>query len=364
MLKRSRGLLAFALVTGTLTACGDTSGPERMSAFDAEAVLDDYRTLDSILASEEWKGFLALGGAVSNGTFGADMERVLSGAAALRSVRGPADARALALQLTGRSAVPQHAAATPVISPVHRGKTFVYDGELGRYVIDPDREGAPATGVRFLVYAESSGRPDPEQEIGYADLIDEGDGSTQDIALRLSLVQAGQTILDYRTTLDETGGHGAVTVDGFLRNEQDRLDFDIDVRGTESGAAAAVDISFRMAVESRAFEILGTVAGAKQSGGETGAVDVAVRHGSDSLRMAVSATGTMIEGTAFVDGEPFAEISGDPHAPTFTRPGGGTLSGMEMLVLYRVVDVVEDVFDLFEDLLDPIDELVILAVIL
>jgi len=229
-------------------------------------------------------------------------------------------------------------------------------------VVDPTRMDAPATGVRFIVYAESGGRPDPSRETGYADLVDEGDGSAQDIALRLAVVQDGGTILDYRTTLDETDGRGTVTVDGFLRNEQDRLDFDLDVQGTGSGAAGTVDISFRMAVEGRAFEILGAVSGAKQ--GEGGDVDVTVRHGPDSLRLDASATATTIAGTAYVNGEPFVEISGDPAAPTFRRPGGAALSHAEMLVLYRVVDVVEDVFDLFEDLLDPIDELVILAVIL
>ncbi|MGD8276632.1 MAG: hypothetical protein PVH00_01340 [Gemmatimonadota bacterium] len=360
MSNRSRGLLAFALLTGTLTACSDTMGPDRNPAFDADAMLADYQAVDAVLASDGWKGFLAMGSAVSNGTFGAGIEATLSSVAALRSVRGTADARALALQLTGTPGAPLHAASAPVISPLHRGKTFVYDGELGRYVVDPDRTGAPGNGVRFIVYRDVGGRPDPAQETGYADLIDEGDGSVQDIALRLAVVQDGATILDYATTLDETDGTGTVTVDGFLRNGSDRLDFDVDVQGTGSGA---VDIAFRMAVEERAFEILGTVAGAAQGGG-SGDVDVTVRHGDASLRMDASATASSITGAAYVNGDPFVEISGDPDSPTFTRPGGGTLSRAEALLLYRVVDVVEDVFDLFEDLLDPIDELVILAVIL
>ena len=360
---RSRGLLGFTLLAGALTACADTTGPALKAPFDAEAVLADYGTLDSILASDGWKGFLAMGGAVSNGRFGAGIEAALEGAGALRTVRGAADARALALRLTGSIDAPLHAASAPVISPLHRGKTFVFDGEQRRYVVDPARSGAPESGVRFIVYAESGGQPDPSRETGYADLIDEGDGSAQDIALRLAVVQDGGTILDYRTTLDETDGTGRVTVDGFLRNGQNRLDFDLDVQGTGSGAAGTVDISFRMAVEERAFEILGAVSGAKQGVG-SGAVDVTVRHGSDSLRLDASVTATAIVGAASINGQPFVEISGAAAAPTFTRPGGGALSQAEMLVLYRVVDVVEDVFDLFEDLLDPIDELVILAVIL
>ena len=40
-------------------------------------------------------------------------------------------------------------------------------------------------------------------EIGYADLIDEGDGSVEDIALRFICVQNGIEVLNYATTLDE-----------------------------------------------------------------------------------------------------------------------------------------------------------------
>jgi hypothetical protein len=35
----------------------------------------------------------------------------------------------------------------------HAGTTFVYDGEEGRYVGDPEATGAPANGVRFVLYA-------------------------------------------------------------------------------------------------------------------------------------------------------------------------------------------------------------------
>jgi hypothetical protein len=37
---------------------------------------------------------------------------------------------------------------------------------------------------------------------------------------------------------------------------------------------------------------------------------------------------------------------------------------VEALVLRQMVDSAEDVFDLFEDLLDPMDELILLALIL
>ena len=355
----SRGCLALAFLAVTVTGCETATGPDE-GAFDARAALADYQALDAILASDGWRGFLAMGGAVSFPSVAPGAEFAVAGAQSLRVFRGAGDARSFAARLAGAGATPLHAASAPVISPLHRGRTLVYDAELGRYVVDPDRTGAPATGVRLIVYQSVAGKPDPAHEIGYADLIDEGDASAEDIALRLVVVSGERTVLDYRTTLDESGGHGRITVDGFLRDEDDQLDFEIDVSGSEG----ALDVAFRMAVESRSFEIEGAVAGAKQGESETGDIDVSVAHGGESFRVALTGTPTSLGGTVYLNGNPFVEVSGHPAAPAFARLGGGALTQLERLVLYRVVDIVEDVFDLFENLLDPIDELVILAVIL
>jgi hypothetical protein len=354
----SRGCLALAFLAVTVTGCETATGPDE-GAFDARAALADYHALDAILASAGWRGFLAMGGAVSIPSVAPGAEFAVAGAQSLRVFRGAGDARSFAVRLAGAGAS-LHAASTPVISPLHRGRTLVYDAVLGRYVVDPDRTGAPATGVRLIVYQSVAGKPDPAHEIGYADLIDEGDASAEDIALRLVVVSGERTVLDYRTTLDESGGHGRITVDGFLRDEDDQLDFAIDVSGSEG----ALDVAFRMAVESRSFEIEGAVAGAQQGEGETGDIDVSVAHGGESFRVDLTGTPTSIGGTVYLNGNPFVEVSGHPDAPVFARPGGGALTQLERLVLYRVVDIVEDVFDLFDNLLDPIDELVILAVIL
>ena len=48
----------------------------------------------------------------------------------------------------------------------------------------------------------------------------------------------------------------------------------------------------------------------------------------------------------------------------FKTPSGGDINGGEALVLWRIFDITEDVFDLFQDLVEPIAELVIIAVIL
>jgi hypothetical protein len=48
----------------------------------------------------------------------------------------------------------------------------------------------------------------------------------------------------------------------------------------------------------------------------------------------------------------------------FTTPSGDAINGAQALVLWRIFDITEDVFDLFEDLIEPIAGLVIIAIIL
>ena len=84
--------------------------------------------------------------------------------------------------------------------------------------------------MRFLTYEPMGAEPDPSRPTGHVDLIDLGDAAAG-VALQLVVVQGDMTILDYQTTLTGADGNGRVTVDGFLRNAQDQLDFGIDVRG-------------------------------------------------------------------------------------------------------------------------------------
>ena len=96
---------------------------------------------------------------------------------------------------------------------------------------------------------------------------------------------------------------------------------------------------------------------------ETGSVELNINHGSESLKVDVTATDRTIAGEIHLNGGLFVTISGNPEDPTFTKPSGD-LTETDVLVLLRVVDVVEDVFDFVEDLVDPVDEILILAIIL
>jgi hypothetical protein len=322
---------ALPLIIVTLAACQDTNAPDSLQQLNTTRALADYDAMDAIRQSAGWRGFqLAAPQMAAKAGF-------IRGDVALRSI--------------------------PLISDSNRGKTFIYDAARHDWVIDAARTGAPANGVRFITYEPKGAEPDATKPIGHADLIDLGT-ATSGVALRLVVVEGALTILDYQTTLEGSDGSGHVSVAGFIQNTRDKLDFDIDVRGQNSGGIERGDIEFDLGIATREFRVTGDVSGEKQNGVESGTVDLTVRHGASSFTVDIANTRGTMSGDIALNDSPFALISGPAQQPVFKKPNGENIGGAEALVLWRIFDVTEDVFDLFEDLIDPIDELVVWAFIL
>ena len=356
---RTLRLAAVTALVCAAAACETGTAPDFGLDFGDAAA--DYAALDTLFASAGWAGFQALEARTPFGASPAAIE-------AVGSLSGARSGRTFAVELTQRmrAAAAGGPALAPIISATHRGKTFVYDATLDTYVVDSTRTGAPANGVRFVVYeVDLLGTPMVGGEIGHADLIDEGDASTRDVALRLRVVAHEVTVLEYATTLEIGLGSGELTVTGFLQGEHgERLDFDLDAVGTHFLDYSTLDLTFALAVEPRDFSILGEVTGARDGVEGEGDVDLTVQHGSHSVRLDVDGAGGTLDGSVFVDGDLFATIDGPAATPTILSADGDALTDAEALLLYRIVDVVEDVFDFVEDLVDPVDDIVFLGVIL
>lgn len=333
MMKRTsfRSMLVLVLAAAA-GACQDVNGPGSLSKLQADAALADYEAMNAVLGSAGWRSF---------------------------RVAAPR----LGAQVFGAATAADVAAGVPLISADHRGDTFVWDARRRDWVVDPERTGAPTNGVRFILYETAGAYPDPSREIGHADLIDEGDNA-DGVALRLMVVEGDRTIVDYNLTAAGSNGEGHVTVAGFIRNDRDQLDFDIDVRGAKHGSSERGDVSFRLAMDARDFLVEGDLHGEKDHGQERGTVDLFVRHGDRSFRVDVANDHRELSGTIDLDDTLFARVSGSPEHPEFTKPDGQPVTGADALVLLRTYDIAEDVFDLFEDLVEPAAELVILAAIL
>jgi len=362
--RRSRPF-AFLLLAALAAACQETTAPNVGPAFDSDAALSAYESVDSVLASPTLASLHALSGRTP---FGASP----ASAAALDVFAGAASggSRAFAVRLVSRIAAGLGSAgpaASPIISDLHRGVTFAYDPDEDRYVHDPERVDAPETGVRFVLYeVDVSGDPLVEEEIGYADLIDEGDGSAEDIVLHLLVVAHETTVLDYRTSLDLRLTGATLGVHGSLQEpDGPRLDFDIDASSTNLGEGdPLLDVAFELSVDARDFSIVGTVSGIDGQHDGDGAVELIVRHRDDSIRVAAETLNGEIDGAVFVNGSLFATVTGDADDPVIASATGEPLTLGEILVLRHIVDGAEDVFDFLEDLLDPVDELITLAIIL
>jgi hypothetical protein len=368
---RATRLAGLVALTALAASCEPATEPEVGSDFDADAALADYEAVEEVLTATGWESFQALAGRTPFGGTPATADAVSGGAlavAALGTPSGGDDGRAFALLLARRL----HAATAadgplmaPIISDTHRGATFVYDPESDDYVVDPEREGAPGTGVRFVIYdVDDAGLPIVEQEIGYADLVDEGDSSSEEVALHLTVVANEVTVLDYLTTLDGPANRGVLTVHGFLQGERDRLDFDIEAVAATAEERTTLDIAFDLRIDARDFSVTGSVHGVEEATEGEGDVDVTVRHRSHSLRVDAHGEDGQLEASVFLNGDLFATVSGDAESPTILGASGEPLTFAQSLVLWHVIDTVEDVFDLLEDLVDPVDELVILGIIL
>jgi hypothetical protein len=363
---RTRTIRASALLALAITAaCDAGTEPGATPELNAEAVQADFDALQSVLASDD----LALLGTLSGRTpFDAApaLETVVSAGTPSLEDGGHAFARALAERLTTtweeRSA---EAALGPAISGWHRGTTFVYDPGTDEYTPDLTRTGAPETGMRFVLYElDDQGVPVLDSEVGYVDLVDEGDGSVEDIVLRLTVVHLERTVLDYRTTLDHDATRGALTVVGFLAGEHATLDFDVSVEAERVGEVGMLDVSFAFRVDERDFEVVGTVSGMEEGGHGEGDVQLLVRHRAASIEVEMAGAGGELDGTIEVDGELFATVTGPADDPVITGSTGEPLTWTERLVLLRVIDVVEDVFDFLEDVIEPVGGIVLLGIIL
>lgn len=357
LFRPSLPLLLIAIAAG----CEDTSGPGSLSKLNAAAVLADYEAMDSVLQSSGVKSFAMTAAKMDATKFGFAPATAARASEALRELAADGDTRAFAAAMASvATEAADGAASIPLISDGNRGKTFVFSAEAHDWVVDPNRTGAPANGVRFITYEPKGAEPDPTKPIGHADLIDLGD-ATAGIALRLVVVEGSLTVLDYQTTLQGSNGSGQVTVEGFIQNHRDKLDFEIDVHGQKDGAVERGDVYLDLAIAEREFFVAGEVHSEKENGSEHSTVDLSVRHGAHSFRVDVANDQGALSGTIDLNHAPFATVSGTAQQPVFKTPSGGDITGVHALVLWRIFDITEDVFDLFEDLIEPVVELVIIA---
>ena len=365
--RRSRIRAAFVLATMATAACSsDSSTGPIPGALDAPHLKADIAATEQAMRPEVLASFNALSarfdlGATASATVAGSRDVVGAGGS-VSLLRSKELAVSTAQRLLTASA-PEMQLSSPVLRPGSLGTTYVYDPALRRYVAAPGRAGAPANGVRFILYAVNpvSHEPIVSVEVGHADLIDEGIARPSGIGLRLVVVSESTTYLDYRVDLNGSENVGQLAVSGFLTDGETRLQFNIVARGASGPGGSALNVAFEIAVPARAFHVAGTVEGVQSPSGGLGRINLVVRSRETKIALSITGDDHTINATVFVNDRIFATITGDHHNPVVRGAGGRELTPDEREALQGIMRLAGGVLELFGNLLKPVEAILALS---
>lgn len=351
-----RLLATLALLAGA--ACSDSTGP---ATLDPGALEADLVGANNAVAAPAVVSFTAVGAEI-------DAALVLMGGGAVvadlpaalvvnpKAVLERAELRARLLTQGGE------AAAIPAGA---LGATFEYDVQLGRYV-KGIRTGAPAAGVRFILYAvdpATRAKIIPLVETGYVDLT--RTVNSQSATARVEVFGGGTNlvkVLDYSATVSGLIVSPTILVEGFAKHQADSLVFSL--RSSLSLANQTIDIDWRTALPSRSLtsRVQQTILG-----GSAPSVTIDGLLTSASGRVGITGTIDQASGgtlTVKVDGQTFATIavtSTEDESPVILNKDGQPLSSREQAVLRQILEWFHQAFDTYEALLRPVARLLDVA---
>jgi len=331
-----------------LAACGEATAPAN-EHFDTIRVNAGVSTVEKASASA---GVASLDQLVR---FGGGAAVTVAGRADRSWDRG----LAAAVQHVVGGATDAGAYLVPVMRPSILGKVLVYDPAQRRYV-PSTRTGAPSNGVRFILYAQSSsGDPIPTQEIGHADLTDEGRNLPSRAEVRLLVVIGTVTRLSYTFALGVAEGPPNFSVQGFIVDGDDRLNFTIRASSSVlAGGAATVDAT--LAAPRQGFEVHALLT-ATPDEASNGTIDLTLSSGTDEVKVDAATVNGRLDATFTVNGTLLARATGSPSDPDIRGEGGRPLTEAEVRALHRIVDVADAVFKLVGELVEPAGWILLVA---
>lgn len=229
------------------------------------------------------------------------------------------------------------------------GKTYEYSG--GTYV-PTDRTGAPANGVRFLLYAVDpvTAMPvEPLVETGYVDITDLSGTSTR--SARVQVLSGTTTYLDYTVTANSaTGG---VTVIGFVTDGSQQANLNLRATLNSSGTVTLV---YGLDVPQRDVSIDLNLT-ASDLGVEGGTVDIILSMSGPNGTVSMSGRFTSTGGTLTVrtGGRTFATITATGGAdPVITGADGLPITEEDAAALRSIFELTLEAFVSFDQMIAPV----------
>jgi hypothetical protein len=348
----AKASIAALALTALVVGCGgDSTAPD--APFDPAGTSSDIAAIDASFESPATAGFAAAAGSISvvlDGSPAAFAVKAMPTKSLIAGGKKGASHYATTLAKAYRRPGGNGAAyvAAAAIPAEYLGVTFAYNVDSDQYEAS-DLTGAPANGVRFLVYAVnpiSGAILEPLVEVGYADIVTTETASAATV--RIELVSSGVTYLDYLVGV--TGGTNSATISvaGFVSNGDDRVNFDLDTQLTSTALTADYVLTvptrngFRMDFEGTVTE---TGSNSRlEARGAHGTVVVTGEHSGNSGTFEVTVNGELFATIAYTQGQ----------EPVITGAEGQPLTEEELEALRNVFQVFIEGFDFVEDLIDPL----------
>ncbi len=336
-------IAATAVSLAALAACQESAAPGAVT-FDSQRVMSG---MDAVQAA---------GSAPSVGAL-RQMMRLSGGVASALVVRGASSGVADASTRIAQSALDAQVLAVTVLNPGVLGQTLVYDTAAHHYMVS-GRSGAPANGVRIVLYAQSpDSQPVIAQETGYAELTNEAPLTTTTGAVRLVVVTGGMTRLSYGVSFTLPGVSPQLTVDGFIDDTGQRLEFTISATPSTTTSGVGI-VNATLRVPTAGVEVVATVHAAPAG---SGAVDLVIVSGTDRITVGVAMSGGQVDASFTVNGALLARASGPSTAPAIVGANGHALTSEQQHALARIVSATDNILQLLSGLTAPASAVVEMA---
>ncbi len=348
-----RGQWLLCATAFTLQACGGGgTGPAPAKLANPANTAAQLQSISGPTATGTFQSF-----AVLLPQFAAAGFASLAIGAPLVFAPGPALAWSAAATGPLREALASQPIEAAIFPDAARGKTFAWDTTSGRYVAST-AAGAPANGVRFLLYAIQPFATVPTRPlsmIGYVDLTDQSTPSAGVLGIAI-VGTTGPTPVTYASyTISRLVGQSAgASLAGFVSDGVTRLDLTsaltatltaLSVQTTVDVAAQGVHISETASVSGTASVAI-TTDFSLTSGGET------VRaNGTVTADTTTRTVGGSIAVT--VNGQAFATITVGPAGPSYSGASGVQLTPADEMALRSLFSASINLFATVFLLMEP-----------
>jgi hypothetical protein len=376
----SRLPLALAgLAIAFATACSESAGPAKL--VDPAATAAKVNAVDSVFSVPTIDAFTSIGDLIdpAGGLAGAAaMVRATQPEAPRPYASGYAGAAQRYREFAGLNLSPNNTLG--LIPDELKGKTFEWDVATHHYVVT-DRPGAPADGVRFILYAINpiTRRPaEPLVEVGYVDLHDLSVDTTRSLRIVVAGVDGTPVYVDYTVAGTVTPGQFTASANGFISNGESGdasklLTFDLAATLTETSFTFNASLS----LDRPTVTITETTTATKSATGVVLTIDFTLVDPDQKVRLVGSVTVTNDDRQAdghrdggpgrhdddgivtadlqvLVNDQLFATIKGTSPDIQILGADGQPLSEDERHALRELFRLPARVFSFFQDLLHPV----------